>query len=292
MGTTWLLHAIAPPAGTVAGIVAQFDLVIGQMSQWESESDLSRFNHCVPGEWQTLPAEFAHVLGAAIDISKASAGAFDATIGRVADLWGFGASGRKDGVPEDAKLLGVANGMDGIEFDRIGHRARRSESAVLDFSGIAKGYAVDLASAWLRANSVRHFLLEVGGELHGSGIQPDGQPWWVDIETPPGMALPPSRIALHELSVATSGDYRRWFESGGARYTHTIDPATGRPITNGVRSVTVAHRECMIADAWATALTVLGADEAMRIAQENGLAAYLATDTNEYLSSAWAAMLD
>lgn len=292
MGTTWSLRAVAPPANVETGIVSQCDLVIGQMSQWESESVLSRFNRSLPGAWQDLPAEFCHVLAAALDIQKASAGAFDPAIGRISELWGFGTSGRTEHAPDIADINALTNGHRGIEFDPAGNRARRTEGGALDFSGIAKGYAVDLAAQWLLANGVRHFLMEIGGELRGSGIRPDGQPWWVDLEAPPGLHPLPIRIALHDLSIATSGDYRRWFENDGTRYSHSIDPVTGKPISNGVRSVTVAHRECMLADAWATALTVLGAEEAMRVAEGQRLAAYLLTGSKEYMSSAWAAMLD
>ncbi|MBB4633184.1 thiamine biosynthesis lipoprotein ApbE [Sphingosinicella soli] len=136
----------------------------------------------------------------------------------------------------------------------------------------------------------------MGGELVGAGVKPDGQPWWVDIEMPPGAAFPPLRLALHGLAVATTGDYRRWFKADGKRFIHTIDPRTGCPLANGVASVTVLHPECMTADAYATAITVLGADEGLRFANSLGLAAHVVSldgdAWTEAMSLAFTAMLD
>ena len=286
MGTSWSLQAVGSAPPLAAGVQAALDLVVSQMSQWESGSHLSRFNRSAVGEWFDLPAEFAHVVHAALTIQRASDGAFDPALGALTDRWGFGASGPVDRVPDVAD-----DGERRIDFDAGARRIRRSESAVLDLSGIAKGYGVDLAAEWLLANGVRHFLLEVGGELRGEGIRPDGQPWWVDVEMPPTSSILPWRIALHDLSVATSGNYRRGFVADGTHYTHSFDPKTGRPIVNGVASVTVIHRSCMSADGWATALTVLGAEAAIALADEQRLAACVVAGDREYLSRAWREML-
>ncbi|HMO74854.1 MAG TPA: FAD:protein FMN transferase [Sphingopyxis sp.] len=288
MGTVWTLQAVAPPANVAAGVQAALDRVVAQMSQWERDSDLSRFNREKPGEWRAVPEEFAHVVAAALDIAEASSGAFDPALGDISEAWGFGASGPTNGLPDTPP---AAAGRQ-IDLDTATGRIRRSEGARLDLSGIAKGYGVDLAAEWLLANGARHFLIEVGGELRGEGIRPDGQPWWVDAETPPSWRSAGWRIALHDLSVATSGDYRRGFEADGRRYSHSFDPRTGRPIANGVRSVTVLHRSCMMADGWATALTVLGADAGIALADARGLAACILANGREHVSRAWAAMLD
>lgn len=285
MGTDWSLHAVAPPAGTGEGVQAAFDRVVAQMSQWEADSDLSRFNSAPAGEWHAIPAEFAAVVAAGLDIGDRSGGAFSLTLGELSEAWGFGAAGPVDAAPE---ATAPKNG--GIELDT--NRVRRGEGALLDLSGIAKGYGVDLAAAWLLANGVRHFLLEVGGELRGEGIRPDGQPWWVDVEVPPSWPGAGWRVALHDLSVATSGDYRRGLDIDGQHYSHSFDPRTGRPIANGVRSATVLHRSCMMADGWATALTVLGAEAGIALADEQELAACILANGREHVSRAWAAMLD
>lgn len=291
MGTRWSLVAVSPPAGVENDVQAALDRVVAQMSQWEPQSDLSRFNRAPPGAWQPLQAEFARVLKAALEVADLSGGAFNPAMGALTDLWGFGPVPAPTDAPDAAATDALLSAAGHIEFDAPGLRARRTGEARLDFSGIAKGFGVDLAAEALRARDLRHFLIEVGGELRGHGLRPDGQPWWVDIEAPPGLALPPLRAALHELSIATSGDYRRWLDAGGARHAHTLDPRTGRPVANGVRSVTVLHESCMLADAWATALTVLG-PEGMALADAQGLAVHMVTGEREFLSAALLAMLD
>ncbi len=288
MGTSWSLQAVSPPPGAAAAVQAQLDRVVAQMSQWEAASDLSRFNRAPPDMWQAIPAEFAHVISAALDIACASGGAFDPSLGRLTEQWGFGSAGPVGQVPGDD--LQAADRS--IDYDAEQCRIRRTDGAVLDLSGIAKGYGVDLAAEWLLGKGVRHFLIEVGGELRGEGIRPDGQPWWVDVEMPPSSSLTPYRIALHDLSVATSGNYRRGFEVDGVRYSHSFDPQTGRPIAHNVSSVTVLHRSCMMADGWATALTVLGPQAAVTLADEQGLAICVVAGEREYLSRGWRAMLD
>lgn len=287
MGTSWSLQAVAPPAGTGGGVQAALDRVVAQMSQWQAGSDLSRFNRAPPDEWHAIPAEFAEVVAAGIDIGTASEGAFSLAMGELSEAWGFGAAGPVGTLPD---IMAPRDG--GIDLDRDARRIRRSKGALLDLSGIAKGYGVDLAADWLLSSGVRHFLIEVGGELRGEGIRPDGQPWWVDVEVPPSWAGAGWRIALHDLSIATSGDYRRGFAVDGQHYSHSFDPRTGRPIANGVRAVTVVHRRCMMADGWATALTVLGADAAIALADEKELAACVLANGREYVSRVWAAMLD
>lgn len=293
MGTSWSVRAVGPPTGIAREIQAVLDQVVAQMSNWEEGSDISRFNRAAPGVWRMLPPEFATVLDAALAVARASDGAFDPAIGALVDLWGFGPAGPVTQPPDDAAVTAALTqaGHRAIELDMLGLRARRIRRATLDFSGIAKGYGVDRVADLLLSRGVRHFLVEVGGELRGAGLKPDGQPWWIDLETPPGMASTPARVALHELAVATSGDYRRWREHGGHRYTHSIDPATGRPSTNSVRSVTVLHPSCMHADAWATALTIAGPDAGMAMAEAQGLSALIVGKDGEAMSPAMRDML-
>ncbi|MGV7120974.1 FAD:protein FMN transferase [Sphingopyxis sp. 550A] len=284
MGTSWSLHAVSALPDLAAGVEAAFGRVIRQMSQWEPDSDLSRFNRAPAGAWREIPAEFAHVVAAALEIAGASDGAFDPGLGAITEGWGFGSRGPVDCVPRDQP---VADRRVELKNSRI----RRGEGAELDLSGIAKGYGVDLAAEWLLGQGVRHFLLELGGELRGEGIRPDGQPWWVDVEMPPTTSIPPWRIALHDLSVATSGNYRRGFVADGRHYSHSFDPMTGRPIVSTVSSVTVLHRNCMMADGWATALTVLGPEKAIALADAQGLAASMVAGDREHVSREWRAML-
>lgn len=292
MGTSWSLAAVSPPQGVATEVRAALDRVVAQMSQWEPGSDLSRFNRGAPGTWQMLPPEFARVLRAALDVAEASGGAFDPAVGALSDTWGFGAAPVPHGAPSGAEIDDILAGAGRVALDSPGLRARRTGSERLDFSGIAKGFAVDLAAERLLATGVRHFLLEVGGELRGHGLRPDGQPWWVDVEAPPSSPVSPLRAALHEIAIATSGNYRRWLDTDGRRYSHTLDPCTGRPVENGVASVTVLHPSCMLADAWATALTVLGPVQGMATAEAQGLAARMIADGQEHVSPALLAMLN
>lgn len=291
MGTTWSLVAVSAPGDTARTVQAALDRVVAQMSQWEPDSDLSRFNRAAPDTWRGVPPEFARVLRAGLEVSAASGGAFDPAMGALSDLWGFGATPRST-APDGAAIDAARAPAGAIAFDGPGLRARRAGPAQLDFSGIAKGFGVDLAAQSLLRHGLRHFLLEVGGELRGQGLKPEGEPWWVDIETPPGLRAPPLRVALHELSVATSGNYRRWLDADGRRHAHTLDPRTGRPVENDVASVTVLHENCMMADAWATALTVLGPEAGMALAAERDIAARMLAGEAEHLSPALRAMLD
>lgn len=287
MGTSWSLQIVSSPVDAAALVQAAFDRVIAQMSQWEPASDLSRFNRAPAGDWHGIPPELFQVVTAALEIAEASDGAFDPALGEITENWGFGSGGAVDRVPDDMVQKGRR-----IELDAADRRIRRSDGASLDLSGIAKGYGVDLAAEWLVEQGARHFLLELGGELRGEGIRPDGQPWWVDVEMPPTTAIPPWRIALHDLSVATSGNYRRGFVADGRHYSHSFDPVTGRPVVSNVSSVTVLHRECMMADGWATALTVLGPERGIALADAQGLAACVIAGDREYISRTWRAMLD
>lgn len=300
MGTTWSVRYAGKvePAALRHGIEAVLETVIAQMSGWLPSSNLCRFNTAIPGSRHVPPAEFATVLSCALEIAEATDGAFDPTMAPLVDLWGFGPRPPARAMPEAYE---VAQAM-----ARTGWRKLRFEQGRLfqpggmglDFSGIAKGYAVDLVAEHLASTGLASFLVEIGGELRGQGMKPDGSPWWVALEAVPGAAGAEEDfvVALHGLSVATSGDYRRFFEMDGRRYAHTLDPRTGWPVANGVASVTVLHPSCMHADAWATALSVLGPQAGLELAARHGIAALFVTRAEggvaEHLSPAFAAMLD
>jgi thiamine biosynthesis lipoprotein len=290
MGTGWRAMFAAPPAvdrGQLRGaIVALLDQLVAEMSHWEPGSALGRFNRAAPGSWTALPPDFATVIAAALDLAAQTFGAFDPAIGALVDLWGFGpvpAAGR----PDDASVRAALEqgGWQRLRFDPAARRLLQPGGLRLDLSGIAKGYAVDRASALLIERGVRHSLVEIGGEFVGRGMRPDGDPWWVELETPAG-EVRPIRVALHQLAVATSGDY--------VRGKHTIDPHTGRPVHHAL-AVSVIHRSAMLADAWATALSVVGPEDFLPLAEKHGLAAraLIRTDggVRELLSPALQAMI-
>ena len=290
MGTRWSARIIDPPPESEALIEAVLARVIAQMSNWEPDSDISRFNRLPLGQWMPLPPEMMQVVQAGLELARLSDGAFDPAIRHMVDAWGFGP------VPGDLSCADPqpVPPWQGIEIE--GSQALRVADVMLDLSGIAKGFAVDAVAQSLSTAGAANFMIEIGGELRGHGIKPDMQPWWVDVEAPPGVDVPVLRVALCGLSVATSGDYRRFHMQDGIRLSHSIDPARGVPIANDVAAVTVLHESAMLADAWATAITVMGHDRGMALATRHGLAARLVrrgeTRPNEYMTPALAAMLD
>jgi thiamine biosynthesis lipoprotein len=246
------------------------------MSPWESASDLSRFNASAAGSWQALPAEFARVIGGALRIAGETGGAYDPTMGALVDLWGFGPTPPPSHPPAQGIIdrARLASGWRQLEFDAAEPRLRRLSAARLDLNGIAKGFAVDLVAATLRALGFKHALVEIGGELAGSGVKPDGTPWWVTIDRP-HQDLQSRRmplVALHQLTIATSGSEQS-FAIDGQQFSHTINPRTGMPIDNGMVTATVLHASCMEADAYATALMVMGPEAGMAFAKQHELAA-------------------
>jgi thiamine biosynthesis lipoprotein len=302
MGTTWSVRIAVVPGTDLAplkrGIEAVLARVIDEMSPWEPGSHITRFNTASAGTWHPLPEGFFKVLSAALAWAARTGGAYDPTVGAAVNLWGFGPAPARGTVPDrrsidDARERG---GWRRLALDGPRRSAFQPGGLLLDLSSIAKGFAVDEVVRFLLGQGIGNLLVEIGGELRGEGLKPDGTPWWVALEKPRDGALPDTVLALTGLSVATSGDERRYFDRDGRRYAHTLDPATGAPVTHDLVSVTVAADDCMTADAAATALTVLGPARGQAFAAEQGIAArfvrYDGTRLVEHLSPAMAAMLD
>ncbi len=293
MGTYWRVRLAAPPGfdrDAAKGAVEQrLAIIVEEMSQWEPASLLSRFNHASAGRWTDLPDDFSAVIAAALDIAARTQGAFDPTMGRLTDLHGFGATPLSTPPTPEAVAQALAlSGWRRLAYEPAARRLTQPGGLWLDFAGIAKGHAVDMTANLLGAMGIRHCMVEIGGECVGRGIRPDGDPWWVELECPPDLDLPPLRLALHQLAIATSGNY--------VRGDHTLDPRTGYPARNGIASASVIHTTAMQADAWATAITVLGPQDGAALATREGLAARIVTQegaaAREWLSPALQAMLD
>jgi thiamine biosynthesis lipoprotein len=306
MGTIWRVSAYA--SGAVARrreaifsqIQRRLDSIVKQMSHYEAESDLSRYNRAEAGTWVTLPEDLYRVLRCGLEIASASHGWFDPTLGQVISLWGFGPEA-EDCDPQLWEGLEALKrcGWEKIQLCHSRRQAWQPGGVDLNLSAIAKGFAVDEIAVLLRARGVAAGLVEIGGEFAGWGVKPNGSPWWVELENPPygEGAIPEAVVALCGQAVASSGDWVQRRRAGRKSVSHLIDPCTGAPVEGPVTGAAVVHESCMIADAWATALCVAPLRAAMRLAECHGLAARLVYRKpcgrmEQWLSPAMQAMLD
>lgn len=277
MGTRWsvrLWGALLPPLSRLReGIQAVLDDTVAQMSTWEPTSALCAYNRAPAGAWVPLPAAFAEVMRCALEVARTSDGAADPTIGPLVDLWGFGPPGPMPCPPASEALSQARRrvGWQRLHFEQ--GRLLQPGGVALDLSWIAKGHATDRVARWLREAGVAHALIDVGGELRAMGHRTDGQPWHVQVTLPGTEDHTGPVLGLRDLAVATSGDGLRHVIHAGRRYGHTLDPRTGAPVTHSLASVTVIHDHCMQADAWATALTVLGPEAGPALARRLHLSA-------------------
>ena len=303
MGTHWRVRVGNPqflPLQTLRSAIEDvLASVVRHMSHWAADSTLAQFNRAPADTWHALPADLSTVLHAGLHWAQASGGAFDPTVGALVAAWGFGPHAPAhpaDWRPASPHAIAQAQACSG--WQRLHYHPergwRQNGGLQLDLSGIAKGYAVDAVLLRLHALGLRNALVEIGGELRGSGQRPDGQPWRVAIAPVPAAVgpapdAPPSAIALRDCAIATSGSLYHRHQWQGRSYSHTLDPRTGAPIAHALASVTVLHAECLHADALATLLTVLGPEAGWEFAEQHGIAALLSSPTTRRCSSAWEA---
>lgn len=246
---------------------ATVDRIDAQMSTWNADSTLMRLNRAPLGQWFALPEELYQVLLAALHVGALSGGAFDIALGAQVNAWGFGPA------PAGAFDAPRCPAGSALSLDRQRRAVRKEAEVSLDLNAIAKGFGVDELARCLEREGIRDYLVGIDGELRGRGDKPDGS-WRVALERPEyGRREVFAILELADTAIATSGDYRHWREQGGQRYSHTLDPCSGAPLHNGIASVSVLTGSCMYADAWATALMVLGVERGVRLAREQGLAA-------------------
>jgi thiamine biosynthesis lipoprotein len=289
MGTTWTARiVVAEGSGFLVEaardtIAQALERVNRSMSNWDPESEVSRFNRSESSAPFRVSPGFAEVVRSAESVSRATGGAFDITVAPLVSAWGFGA----DGTPGQAIDSGaVALALKHVGFDQLhviddGSALVKDDGGLtLDLSAIAKGYGVDRVAEGLNALGLASWAVEVGGEVRARGRKPDGSSWRVGIEAPDAEARRIYRsIPLNDGAIATSGDYRNWYDLGDTRYAHIVDPRSGKPVPWIGFSVTVAHSSATIADAWATGLSVLGPEEGLEIANREGVAVlFLTTD--------------
>jgi len=260
------------------GIENELEKVDAAMSTWREDSELSRLNRrSDQSEWITISEPLYEVLAKAVDVSELTGGAFDVTVGPVVNLWGFGPKARPEKAPMDQELARVlaATGYEQLELRSEPPSMRATQPQYIDLSAIAKGYGVDAVARYLDREGVNAYLVEIGGEVRVLGRKPGGDAWRLAIEQPVSEGRQVNRvIALESGAMATSGDYRNYYESEGRRYSHTIDPETGKPITHNLASVTVLAEDCMTADAVATGFNVMGFERAQALATRENIPAY------------------
>ena len=283
MGTSYDLKLVPAPGQTVPAdfktrVEAMLAGINRQMSTYDPDSELSRFNRNPSTDWIAVSPELQQVVAEGLRTSDLSNGAFDITVGPLVNLWGFGPEPRRDQVPSEEA---IAQARERVGYWRLQAReqppALKKERADLyvDLSALAKGYGVDQLVALVETTGITNYLASIGGEIRARGHNGQGKPWTIAIEKPvPGQRAVERLIRFGDRSVSTSGDYRNFFEQNGQRYSHVINPRTGRPVLQTLASVTVISDRSMVADATATALMVAGPDQGFQIASEHHLAAF------------------
>ncbi|UDG81155.1 FAD:protein FMN transferase [Candidatus Hartigia pinicola] len=267
-----------------------------QMSTYRQDSELSQFNQFkkvnIPFP---VSAATAKVVKESIKINKLTNGALDITVGHFVNLWGFGPDGRITKVPSHDKLA-KCRAWVGIEKLSVQNNNlfKTIPQLYVDLSSIAKGYSVDVISEYLESISINNYMVNLGGEVRTKGRNGQDIPWRIAIEKPISYELcqiAQKVISLGDMSIATSGDYRNYFEQDGIRFSHTINPQTGIPIKHNLASITVIASQCMIADGLSTAFNVLGAVDAVTFAEKMDIPIFVIVRTGnglkEYYSKAF-----
>ncbi|CAM4318130.1 FAD:protein FMN transferase [Vibrio agarivorans] len=288
MGTSYNIKYISQEGLPTSEAVQQeidrlLEEVNDQMSTYRADSELSRFNQHTSSEPFEVSPQTALVVKEAIRLNGLTQGALDVTVGPLVNLWGFGPEARRDKVPSDEKLA-ERKAMTGIHHLKIDGNALTKDIPELyvDLSTIAKGWGVDVLAEYLNDLGINDYMVEVGGEMRLKGVNRESIPWRIAIEKPTADERSIQEIIEPgDMAVATSGDYRNYFERNGVRYSHIIDPHTGKPINNYVVSVTVIDASSMTADGLATGLMVMGEEAGMAVAELENIPAMMIIKTED-----------
>jgi thiamine biosynthesis lipoprotein len=294
MGTTYTVKFVEDSGSTrdnngdnstriKAGIEKVLLQVNSKMSVFMNDSEISRFNRVESTDWFQISPNTAWVIKQALSVSEKSGGAFDITVGPLVNLWGFGTR-KVNGIPTEdeinhtLKIVGYKNMSVRLSPPAVKKKIKKMNC---DLSAIAKGFGVDKLAEYLESAKITSYLIEIGGEVRTRGKNNHDQWWRIGIASPTGTFGIQKVIELKNQSMATSGDYRNYFEKDGVRYSHTIDPKTGRPISHNLASVTVIKDCCMVADALATAINVLGPEKGYDLAIKENLAVFFILKSDE-----------
>lgn len=291
MGTSYHIKLLVPEGADRESISETVNSALMRvddlMSTYKDSSEVSQFNRTTLNEWLLVSEQTWQVVKLSKEIAVQSRGAFDITVAPLIALWGFGSGSSfqlERELPERIQILKTLEniGMDAIELKREPFALRRTRAVTIDLSAIAKGYAVDQVVNYLLEQGVQSALIEVGGEVRAIGPKPDKNPWLVGIEKPSvGRGEAQVALAIEDIAIATSGDYRNYYEVDGMRYSHTIDPRSGRPVSHKLASVTVLSASTAEADALATAINVMGPEKGLQFARAEGIAAFFIVKSNE-----------
>lgn len=299
MGTTYSV-VVVQPAKSVdqdtlhAAIKSALSDIDQKMSNWNPSSEISHLNALAADTPVELSADMAALMQAAEDVHAASDGQFDLTTGPLIDLWGFGAQKPTGQIPTDTKIAAAMQAVGHSNTLRFNDKTltKAHTGTQMYLSAIGKGFGVDRVGETLKSFDITNFMVEIGGDIITAGRNAEGRPWQIAVETPDARARDIHTIlSVSDLGMATSGDYRNFFEIDGTRYSHILDSQTGRPVTHPTASVTVIAENAMLADAWATALLVVGQKRGLEIAESQNLAALFidrdnSSDTRRYITTA------
>ncbi len=302
MGTSYTIKVTSLPGSIekdelISQIKRRLETLDQTMSTYRQDSELSQFNRSQSLQWQNVSKSLLTVLKEAKRINELTAGAFDITVGPIVNLWGFGPDPMLHKAP-GSEVIEAALKKTGSEYlllDEVGQKIKKTlPDLYLDLSAIAKGYAVDVVGELLEQQGVLDYMVEIGGELRLKGTNANNKPWRIAIEKPTSEARVIQKVLpLSDISLATSGDYRNYFEVGNVRFSHTIDPRTGKPISHKLASITILSHTTMEADATATALMVLGPVKGYELAQEKDIAALFIIKINDgFVEKASSAFLE
>ena len=283
MGTTFQVKIVQSEITLSADVLereinTRLEEVNRQMSTYRDNSEITQFNRSRSTDWFGVSSDFAYVLHIAREISTWSDGAFDVTIGPLVNLWGFGPNAIPDHIPSPDSIATYRAlvGYKKILIDLSAPALKKELPEIYcDLSAVAKGFGVDRVASYLDSLGINHYFIEIGGELRTKGHNHLRQLWRIGIASPAGPGELQKALALNNMSMATSGDYHNYFERDGVRYSHTIDPRTGRPITHALASVSVINKSCAYADGLATAINVMGPEKGFAFAEKRNLAVFM-----------------
>ncbi len=302
MGTTYQIKLVPGEQSVSDGLGQRIQSRLDSLNQtfttYQQDSELMLLNRAPVDQIYAVSSDMSKVLKTAKEVHQLTSGAFDPTVGALVNLWGFGPDNTGDRIPSEADIAAelALVGFNKLQITPDGANIIRSSDIALDMSAVAKGYAVDAVAELLEGEGFNNYLVEVGGELRLNGLKANKDPWRIAIEAPSlERGLVQKVLIPGDVAVATSGDYRNYFEKDGKRYSHTIDPRTGYPLDHQLASVTIIAETAVFADALATGFMVLGADASLKVAEKNKLAVYLLVKEGDafkgYYSSAFAPYL-